>query len=97
MLIPHYLCNFVNRIHYILIIFAITYKIYSTNLLYRTEKLYSLYMIRFELVQEASVGSADSSSFHILIVLSHSAVIILRELLSNLMSKIAASLERDPG
>jgi len=39
----------------------------------------------------------DSISFQIFIVLSHSAVIILVELLSNLMSNIDASLDNDPG
>lgn len=42
-------------------------------------------------------GVASSSSFQIFIVLSHSAVIILRELRSNLISNIPASQEREPG
>ena len=41
--------------------------------------------------------NSGSTSFHIFIVLSHSAVIILDELLSNLISKIAASLDNEPG
>ena len=42
-------------------------------------------------------GVAVSSSLYILIDLSHSAVIILRELRSNLMSNIPASHESEPG